>query len=106
VEPERGFGINGWAFAFHYAQPVDPSGALADGRPFDDVRGLKKLLLQDEARLARNVARQLTIYATGGPVRFSDRPTIDAIVAAARPRQYGIRTLIHEIIQSDLFLNK
>jgi hypothetical protein len=106
VEPERGYGMNGWAFAFHYAQPVDPSGATAEGKAFDDVRGLKKLLLQDEARLARNLARQLTTYATGGPVRFADRAAIELVVNGAKPRQYGVRSLIHEIIQSDLFLNK
>ena len=42
--------MNGQAFAFHYALPVDSAGALPDGRPFQDVRELKRLLVQDEGR--------------------------------------------------------
>ena len=59
VPPVKGFGMNGQAFAFHYALPVDSAGELPDGRPFKDVRELKKLLLQDEAPIARNLVRQL-----------------------------------------------
>ena len=104
VEP--GFGKNGWPFAFHYAQPVDASGQLDDGRSFQDVRDLKKLLLADEPQIARNLARQLVVYATGAPVRFSDRAAIEQIVAGARPTDYGVRSLVDGVIQSDLFLNK
>jgi hypothetical protein len=53
-----------------------------------------------------NLARQLTVYATGGPVRFSDRTEIDKIVDASRPSQDGLRTIVHQIVQSDLFRNK
>ena len=77
VPPVRGFGMNGQAFAFHYALPVDSAGALPDGRPFQDVRELKRLLVQDERQIARNLARQLTVFATGAPVRFSDREEIE-----------------------------
>jgi hypothetical protein len=104
--PAFGFGRNGHPFAFHYAQPVDPSGELPDGRPFTDVRDFKQLLLADEAQLARNIARQLVIFATGAPIRFSDRAAIEKIVAEAKPSQYGVRTLVHGVIQSELFRNK
>ncbi|HWA09817.1 MAG TPA: DUF1592 domain-containing protein [Opitutaceae bacterium] len=104
VEP--GFGKNGWPFAFHYAQPVDSTGQLADGRTFKDVRDFKQLLLADEPQIARNLVRQLAVYATGAPVRFSDRAAIEKILAGAKARQYGVRTLIDQLIQSDLFLNK
>ena len=104
--PQPGFGKNGWPFAFHYALPVDASGSMNDGRSFKDVRDFKQLLLKDEAQLARNLTRQLSIFATGSPVRFSDRARIDAIVQKAKASQYGVRTLIDELIQSELFLNK
>jgi hypothetical protein len=106
VTPELGIGKNGWPFAFHYAQPVDPSGALPDGRTFKDVRDFKKLLLADEAQIARNIARQLSVYATGSRVRFSDREKIDQIVKDSAASQYGVRSLIHGLVQSDLFRNK
>src|SRR6185369_2867966 len=93
-------------FMFHYALPVDSAGALPDGRPFKDVRELKKLLVQDEVPIARNLARQLTVFATGAPVRFSDREEIEKILAAAKAKQYGVRSIVHAIVQSELFRNK
>ena len=101
-----GIGKNGQAFAFHPGQPVDPSGVLPDGRKFDDVRSLKKLLLADERQLARNLAQQLIVFATGAPVHFGDRATLEQILDRAKPQHYGVRSLIHEIVQSSLFQNK
>jgi len=82
---------------------VDPTGKFEDGRGFEDVDGLRKLLLADQDQLARNVVRQLMIYATGSGIRFSDRHEIDAIVARTRERQHGIRSLVHAVVQSEIF---
>lgn len=108
VPPVKGHGMNGQAFKFHYALPVDAAGELPDGQPFKDVRGLKKLILQDDGdtAIARNLAKQLTIYATGAPVRFSDRKEIETILDETKPGQYGVRSLVHAIVQSELFRNK
>src|SRR4030095_4717099 len=91
----KGFGMNGQAFAFHYALPVDSAGALPSGQPFQDVRELKRLLVQDEVPIARTLARQLTVFAPGARVRFSDREEIEKILDAARPSHYGVRSLVH-----------
>jgi hypothetical protein len=104
--PEFGFGKNGWAYTFHFALPVDPSGTLVDGRSFRDVTELKQLLLADERQIARNIARQLAIYASGAPIRFSDRAGIEAILERTRDGGHGVRDIVHAIVQSDLFLNK
>lgn len=104
--PEKGFGHGGQKFVFHLALPVDASGQLADGRRFADIREFKRLLVADEALLARNLAKQLVIYATGAPVRFSDRPQIEKILQRTAAGHYGVRALIHEVVQSDLFLSK
>jgi len=105
-QKEQGIGKNGQPFAFHLGQPVDPSGVLPDGRKFDDIRGLKRLLLADERQIARNIARQLLVFATGAPVRFGDRPEVEQILDRAQPSQYGVRSLIEEIVQSTLFQTK
>jgi hypothetical protein len=104
--PERGFGKNGWPFIFHYALPVDSAGELPDGRAFKDVREFKHLLLSDDVPIARNLARQLTVSATGAPVRFSDRPAVEKMLNEACDHQYGVRSLIHAVVQSELFRNK
>ena len=46
------------------------------------------------------------MLSRASPVRFSDRAKIDQIVARTRSSEYGIRSLVNELIQSDLFLNK
>lgn len=105
-EKAPGIGKNGQRFEFHYAQPVDPSGVLPDGRPFRDVRELKRLLLADERQLARNLVGQLIVYATGAPVNFSDRSQVEAILDRAAPKNYGVKSLIHAIIGSPIFQQK
>ena len=106
VKPAPGVGMNGQRFVFHYALPVDCAGELPDQRKFADVRELKKMLLEEEVSIARNLARQLTIYATGAPVRFSDRDQIEQLLIRTADREYGVRGLIMEIVQSDLFQTK
>jgi hypothetical protein len=49
---------------------------------------------------------QLLVYATGGELSFADRATIDTIVQHASAKGEGIRTLVHEVIQSETFRNK
>ncbi len=101
-----GYGKNGQPFAFHPAQAVDASGVLPDGRHFQDVRDMKRLLLQDERQIARNLVRQLVVYGTGTPVRFGDRAKVEAILDRAKPTGYGVKSLIYALIDSELFKNK
>jgi hypothetical protein len=106
VKPVAGYGMNGQAFAFHYGPPVDSAGEVPDGRTFRDVKEFKQLVLRDEASVARNLARQLVVYATGAPVRFTDREELERILQRASARSYGVRTLVEEIVRSELFQTK
>ena len=91
---------------------VDPRGLVftgfsaADGRKFRDVRELKQLLLANEKQLARNLAKHLTVYATGASIRFADREPIEQILERTSSSHYGVRSLIHELVQSELFCSK
>ncbi len=105
-EPVAGFGHDGLIFKFRTGPVVDATGELPDGRPFRDIREFRAALLTDESQLARNLIRQLAIYATGAPTRFSDRPALAQILERSRASGFGVRTLIHELVQSELFLNK
>jgi len=104
--PEPGLAKSGQKFAFHYALPVDAGGELPDGRNFRDIRELKQLLLANEKQIARNLVKQLSVYATGAPVHFADRQQIELILAGASSSHYGVRSLIHELVQSELFRQK
>jgi len=106
VAPQPGLGRGGQKFAFHLALPVDPAGEWMDGSRFADVREFKRVLLRDEDQLARNLAGQLVTYATGAPVRFSDRAEVEAMLARTRPGGHGVRSLLHAVVQSRLFRHK
>jgi hypothetical protein len=105
-ELAKGIAKSGQKLAFHWALPVDATGELPDGRKFADIREFKQLLLADEKQIARNLARQLTVYATGAPVGFADRAQIESLLDRASSSHYGVRSLVHELVQSDLFRNK
>ena len=103
--PEVGIGKNGQKYAFHNALPVEAYGEL-DGKKFKDIREFKKIVAAEDRQLARNIVGQLTVYATGAPVGFSDRPKVEAILEQAKDGRYGVRDLVHGLVSSDLFLNK
>ncbi len=102
---DAGIGKNGQKFAFHQALPVEPFGQL-DKQKFAEIREFKAVVLRNERQIARNLVGQFTVFATGAPVGFADRPKVEALLDAAAPRGFGVRTLVHGLVSSDLFLNK
>jgi hypothetical protein len=83
--------------------PVDCTGTTPDGKDFADVRELRAMLAENPAQLARGVVRHLLTYATGEPATPIDQPAIDAIVRDAARDNYGLRSLLHGVIQSEVF---
>ncbi len=98
--------VKGRRMPYHKGPPVDPGDVLADGRRFADIDGFRQLLLDDKDQLARNLTRKLLTYATGQPPGEADQAEVDAIVGRLRERNYGLRTLVPEIVQSEAFRNK
>ncbi|MFM9961280.1 MAG: DUF1592 domain-containing protein, partial [Planctomycetaceae bacterium] len=92
--------------SFKLGPPVDASGVLPDERAFKDVVEFQTLIAADSGRLLKNLAQQFAIYATGRDISFGDRDQIAAIVANTQKRGGGIRTLIHELVQSPLFATR
>jgi hypothetical protein len=86
--------------------PVDATGVTSDGKPFKDVADFKKLLLEQPERFTRALAEQLTVYATGRGMGFSDRPELDRIARTVTKKGNGLRDLLHEVVQSELFQTK
>ncbi|MFM8890460.1 MAG: DUF1592 domain-containing protein [Planctomycetia bacterium] len=99
----QGIDRAGHDYAYSLTGAVDASGTLADGRSFRDIRGLKALLSADARTLARNLVCQFTLYATGTPVGFADRPEVDAILDACAADGYRTRDLLLGVVTSPLF---
>jgi hypothetical protein len=93
----------GHDFSYTLADAVDAGGKLRDSRKFADVRELKAHFAAQPRQLARNLLHQFVLYATGTPVRFADRPKIEAILDACAQDEYRVRDLLHGFIQSPLF---
>ena len=55
---------------------------------------------------AATPARQLLVLAAGPDVQFADREVVQSIVARTRERIYGLRSLVHEVVQSPAFFTK
>jgi hypothetical protein len=85
---------------------VDPSDVMPDGQRFRDIDEFKQLLMRDKDQLARALTVKLVTYATGGAPQKADQPEVEAIVRKIKDKDYGLRTLIHEIVQSKLFQTK
>jgi hypothetical protein len=88
------------------ARPVEAAGKLETGESFVDIDEYRRLVLRDRDQLARNVIEKLLIYGTGAPVQFADRSEVERMVAQSRKADQGLRTLIHEVVQSRMFRNK
>ncbi|MGE5191183.1 MAG: DUF1592 domain-containing protein [Deltaproteobacteria bacterium] len=98
--------VDGRRMAYHKGKKVDPSDVMPDGQRFENIDQFKQLLLQDKPQLARALTAKLVTYSTGRAPQASDRDTVEAIVARIGAKDYGLRSLVHEIVQSETFRNK
>ena len=98
--------VDGRRMRYRHGPPVDASETLPDGRQFTNIDGYKQLLLDDKDQLARALTKKLLTYATGAAPTAGDEPEIEAIVSKIRDEDYGLRSLVHEIVQSSVFQHK
>jgi hypothetical protein len=98
--------IDGRRMPYLQGPRVDAADVLPDGRKFRDIDEFKQLLLRDRDQVARNLAGRLVTYATGAVPQPADQPAIEAIVRDIRDKNYGLRSLVHAVVQSPLFRNK
>lgn len=87
-------------------QKIDASFEFPDGRRFENVQEFRAVVLQDPAALAKNVVRQLITFGTGAVCEFADRDTVAEIVEHCRDQNYGLRSLVAEVVCSDIFRRK
>ncbi|QEG23233.1 DUF1592 domain-containing protein [Mariniblastus fucicola] len=98
------FGRHIWEYKLNL--PVNPSGETPDGVSFSDIESYKRILAKRKRNLAENLVRQLVVYSTGAEIQFADRAKIDNILKQCEDDDYGVRSLIHAVVQSKLFRHK
>ena len=83
---------------------VDPSGVTATGDRFAGIEEYKQVLLrQDVDQIARHLASSMFVFSTGAEVEFADRDAVEQIVDEGRSERHPVRSMIHRVVQSDLF---
>jgi hypothetical protein len=85
---------------------VETGGKTPDGRAFNSIDEYKQILMTDKDQLARAVAKKLLVYATGADIQYADREVVEDLVKKARDKNYAFRSLIHDVVQSRVFLSK
>ncbi|MHA3770429.1 DUF1592 domain-containing protein [Verrucomicrobiota bacterium sgz303538] len=90
--------------AYKLGLQVDSAGETPDGVSFQDYRGFRDWLAKDRERIARAFAQKLMIYGCGRRIGVMDGDAVDEVVTASRASNYGLRTMIREVVASEFFL--
>ncbi|HUR56756.1 MAG TPA: DUF1592 domain-containing protein [Opitutaceae bacterium] len=85
---------------------IDTSGELPGGQKFQDLAGLKTVLVERKDQFARMLTERLLSYACGRRVEPLDRPAIDRILAATKQDNYPMRDLLEQVVVSQTFRSK
>lgn len=95
--------IGRWRSTYGRQTKIDASGELPNGKRFENVEGLKKILLAQKEQFTRALTEKLLAYATGRHTEPSDRPHVDRIVRELGQRGDGFRDLIKLVVLSEPF---
>ena len=76
---------------------------LAPLGEFDGFDEYKEILKQDTDQIARHMVSQLLTFSTGAKIEFADRSSVEEILGTMSVERYPFRTMIHKVVQSDLF---
>ncbi len=82
--------------------PIDASGALPDGAPFDGPAAFREALLREPwaTEFATTVTEKLLTYALGRGLEHYDAPAVRRILRDAQPGGYRWSSLIQGVVES------
>lgn len=85
---------------------IDPSGVLADGRTFKGPQELKRLLMEEKEKIARNFSSRMLSYALGRSVMFTDEPALRRLETCLLDNNFNPELFIIELVKSYPFRMK
>ena len=95
--------IGGWRDTYGHDAPVDAAGELPGDKRFDDIVGLKAILVEQRDQFALALTEKLMAYAMGRPMGPSDRPHLDRILEGLEEKGNGFRDLLRLVVLSKPF---
>ena len=85
---------------------VESDAVHRDGRPIDGMEGLKKLMLEDQDEIAKNVLTKLSQYALGRRMNYADSEMIRSLLEGSKKNDYKLRDLMLSIIADESFTKR
>ena len=86
--------------------PIDPSATLISGVKFQNLDGLKALLMSQRHRLASGMVESLLAYGLGRENSFLDQEAVQRIIRETKEDDYPMRDLIFGVVNSEPFQSK
>jgi hypothetical protein len=81
--------------------PIDAEATLPGGQQVDNPAELKAVLVREyRVPFVRNAAERMLSYALGRAIEYTDRPTIDRLVASLEANDYRFSVLVKGIVAS------
>jgi hypothetical protein len=77
-----------------------------DGRAINGIQGLKKLMLEDKDKIAKNLLTKLSQYAMGRRMNYADSEMIHRLLEESKKNDYKLRDLIVSIIADESFAKR
>ena len=91
---------------FEKTTAVESDAVHRDGRPIDGMEGLKKLLLEDQDKIAKNLLTKLSEYAMGREMNYADSERLQRLLDASKKNDYRLRDLMLSIIADESFTKR
>jgi len=80
--------------------PIDPTGTLPDGRPFETGAEMRVLLASQLPQFSFALSEKMLIYALRRGLETYDMRALESIQRTVAADDYRFRTMVHEIVKS------
>jgi len=85
---------------------IDPSGVTADGQTFEGPVELKRILMTEREKIARNLSSKMLSYALGRSILFTDEPALRTLENCLLQNNFNPEPFIIELVKSYPFRMK
>ena len=85
---------------------IDPSGVTADGQEFAGPVELKRILMKEREKIARNLSSKMLSYALGRSLLFTDEPALRRLDDSLLQNNFNPELFIIELVKSYPFRMK
>jgi hypothetical protein len=97
--------VGRWRDKYENGLVVDPSGTLLKRHPFAGIVDLKESLVKENRRFAKAFTAHLLRFALGRELSAADSLTIEKIITKTERDDFRLKSLMREIVLSDVFLS-